>query len=203
MKRGVVVNLVYPLLANRSILKLLLVINIAGTIYGYYWYGWQLKETPAIFKIFVPDSPTASLFFVFVLIAFLFGKNWPILEAFAIVTLFKYGIWAVVMNILVLIVQGELEWEGYMLIFSHFAMAVQGVLYSPFYRFKWWHLIVAAIWTLHNDVIDYVFFMMPRYQMLDQYTPEIGYFTFWLSIVSLGIAYYFCIRPNRFKLSIK
>jgi uncharacterized membrane protein YpjA len=203
MKRGVVVNLVYPLLANRSILKLLLVINIAGTIYGYYWYGWQLKETPAIFKIFVPDSPTASLFFVFVLIAFLLGKNWPILEAFAIVTLFKYGIWAVVMNILVLFVQGELEWEGYMLIFSHFAMAVQGVLYSPFYRFKWWHLIVAAIWTLHNDVIDYVFFMMPRYQMLDQYTPEIGYFTFWLSIVSLGIAYYFCIRPNRFKLSIK
>lgn len=203
MKRGVVVNLVYPLLANRSILKLLLVINIAGTIYGYYWYGWQLKETPAIFKIFVPDSPTASLFFVFVLIAFLLGKNWPILEAFAIVTLFKYGIWAVVMNILVLFVQGDLEWEGYMLIFSHFAMAVQGVLYSPFYRFKWWHLIVAAIWTLHNDVIDYVFFMMPRYQMLDQYTPEIGYFTFWLSIVSLGIAYYFCIRPNRFKLSIK
>lgn len=61
---------IYPLLANRSFMTLLLIINIVGTIYGYYWYGWQLKETPAIFLPFVPDSPTASLFFVLVLVAF-------------------------------------------------------------------------------------------------------------------------------------
>ncbi|TDL76976.1 DUF1405 domain-containing protein [Neobacillus sp. YX16] len=194
---------IYPLLANRSFLLLLLIINIAGTVYGYVWYGWQLKETPAIFLIFVPDSPTASLFFVFVVAAFLLKKNWPLMEALAIVTLFKYGIWAVVMNLLVFFAQGELDWIGVMLIFSHFAMAVQAILYSPFYRFKWWHLIVTAIWTLHNDVIDYVFFMLPRYHMLNEVTPEIGYFTFWLSIVSVGIGYYFVIRPNRFKLELK
>lgn len=196
-------NWIYPLFANRSVIKLLLLVNIAGTIYGYYWYGWQLKETPAIFLPFVPDSPTASLFFVLVLIAFLFRKNWGLIEALAIVTLFKYGIWAVVMNILVYFVQGELDWTSYLLIFSHFAMAVEGILYAPFYRIKWWHLGVTAIWTLHNDVIDYVFFMLPSYQMLDQYTPQIGYFTFWLSILSIGIAYYFCNRPNRFTLKIK
>ncbi|CRK83911.1 DUF1405 domain-containing protein [Neobacillus massiliamazoniensis] len=192
---------IYPLLANRSVLKLLLIVNIAGTIYGFYWYGDQLKETPAIFIPFVPDSPTASLFFVFVLLAFLLKKNWPLLEALAIVTLFKYGIWAVVMNILVYFVQG-LDWQGYMLIFSHFAMAVEGLLYAPFYRIKWSHLIVAAIWTLHNDIIDYVFFMMPKYEMLDMYTKQIGYFTFWLSIVSLAIAYYLCIRRDRFQLKL-
>lgn len=196
-------NWVYPLLANRSVLKLLLVVNVVGTIYGYYWYGWQLKETPAIFLPFVPDSPTASLFFVIVLIAFLLRKNWPLIEALAIVTLFKYGIWAVVMNILVYFVQGTLDWTGYMLIASHGAMAVQGVLYAPFYRIKWWHLIVAAIWTLHNDVIDYVFFMLPSYHMLDHYIPQIGYFTFWLSVFSIGITYYFCIRPNKYTLSLK
>jgi uncharacterized membrane protein YpjA len=203
MKRGREVKWIYPLLANKSFLLLLLIINIAGTVYGYVWYGWQLKETPAIFLIFVPDSPTASLFFVFVVAAFLFKKNWPLMEALAIVTLFKYGIWAVVMNLLVFFAQGELDWIGVMLIFSHFAMAVQAILYSPFYRFKWWHLIVTAIWTLHNDVIDYVFFMLPRYHMLNEVTPEIGYFTFWLSIVSVGIGYYFVIRPNRFKLELK
>jgi uncharacterized membrane protein YpjA len=90
MKRGREVKWIYPLLANRSFLLLLLIINIAGTVYGYVWYGWQLKETPAIFLIFVPDSPTASLFFVFVVAAFLFKKNWPLMEALAIVTLFKY-----------------------------------------------------------------------------------------------------------------
>ena len=194
---------IYPLLANKSFLLLLLIINIAGTVYGYVWYGWQLKETPAIFLIFVPDSPTASLFFVFVVAAFLFKKNWPLMEALAIVTLFKYGIWAVVMNLLVFFAQGELDWIGVMLIFSHFAMAVQAILYAPFYRFKWWHLIVTAIWTLHNDVIDYVFFMLPRYHMLNEVTPEIGYFTFWLSMVSVGIGYYFVIRSNRFKLELK
>jgi uncharacterized membrane protein YpjA len=203
MKRGIGVKWIYPLLANRSFLLLLLLINIAGTIYGYIWYGWQLKETPAIFLIFVPDSPTASLFFVFVIAAFLLKKNWPLMEALAIVTLFKYGIWAVVMNLLVFFVQGELDWIGVMLIFSHFAMAVQAILYSPFYRFKWWHLIVTAIWTLHNDVIDYVFFMLPRYHMLNEVTPQIGYFTFWLSILSIVIGYYFVIRPNRFKLELK
>ncbi|WP_042457810.1 DUF1405 domain-containing protein [Neobacillus dielmonensis] len=194
---------IYPILGNRKVLILLFLVNIVGTIYGYYWYGYQLKQTPAIFLAFVPDSPTASLFFVFVLLAFLLKKNWPLIEALAIVTLFKYGIWAVVMNFLVLIVQGELDWTGYMLIGSHFAMAVQGVLYSPFYRMKTWHLVVAAIWTLHNDIIDYVFFMMPNYSMLDQYMPQIGYFTFWLSIASIGIAYFYCIRANRFKLEIK
>ncbi|MFP7297854.1 DUF1405 domain-containing protein [Neobacillus niacini] len=194
---------IYPLLANRSFLLLLLLINIAGTIYGYVWYGWQLKETPAIFLIFVPDSPTASLFFCFVLAAFLLKRNWPLVEALAIVTLFKYGIWAVVMNLLVFFVQGELDWIGVMLIFSHLAMAIQAILYSPFYRFKWWHLIVTAIWTLHNDVIDYVFFMLPRYHMLNEVTPEIGYFTFWLSVVSVGIGYYFVLRPNAFKLELK
>ncbi|WP_462412021.1 lipoprotein heptaprenylglyceryl N-acetyltransferase LhaT [Neobacillus sp. Marseille-QA0830] len=193
---------IYPILGNRTVLMLLFLVNIAGTVYGYYWYGYQLEQTPPIFLAFVPDSPTASLFFVFVLLAFLLKKNWPLIEALAIVTLFKYGIWAVVMNFLVLMVQGELDWTGYMLIGSHFAMAVQGVLYSPFYKMKAWHLMVAAIWTLHNDIIDYVFFMMPNYSMLNQYIPEIGYFTFWLSITSIGVAYYFCIRTNRFKLEI-
>jgi uncharacterized membrane protein YpjA len=194
-------NWIYAFLANRNILLLLLIVNILGTLYGYYWYGWQLAETPTKFLIFVPDSPTASLFFVFVLIAFMLKKNWGLIETMAIVTLFKYGIWAVVMNLLVLVETGELDWVSYMLIGSHLAMAIQGILYAPFYRIKLWHIIVTAIWTLHNDVIDYVFMMLPRYPVLDLYTPQIGYFTFWLSILSIGIAYYFGIRKNRLNLS--
>lgn len=193
---------IYPLLGNRYFLWLLLIINTFGTIYGYEWYGWQLEDTPTIFLAFVPDSPTASLFFVFVLIAFLLRKNWPLIEALAIVTLFKYGFWAVVMNLLVLNQTGELGLSGWMLVFSHAGMAIQGLLYAPFYRFKVWHLVVTGIWTLHNDVIDYVFFMMPRYSVLEQFTPQIGYFTFWLSVCSLFLGYYFCIRKNRFQLKI-
>lgn len=187
----------YVLLAEKRIICFLFLVNLLGTIYGYYWYGWQLKMTPKKFLIFVPDSPTASLFFIIVLLAFFLGKNWRLFEALAIVTMFKYGIWAVVMNLLVLKVNGHLPWQGYMLMISHFAMAVEGLLYAPFYRFKWKHLIIGSVWTLHNDVIDYVFMQFPRYEDLIIYVREIGYFTFWLSMLSIFIAYVLVLRPNR------
>lgn len=191
------INIIQYILSRKNFLFLLLLINIVGTVYGYYWYGDQLKDTPAIFLPFVPDSPTASFFFVFVLIAFLFKKNWPLFEALAIMTLFKYGIWAVVMNILTLIVTGYLPWQGYMLIASHLGMAIEGLLYSSYYRIKLKHLFIAAIWTLHNEIIDYVFLMYPRYGALDYYISQIGYFTFWLSILSIWITYYFGIKKTR------
>ncbi|MGE6258824.1 DUF1405 domain-containing protein [Heyndrickxia sporothermodurans] len=195
-------KLIYPILANRQVLIILFIINLLGTIYGYIWYEPQFKVTPTIFLPFVPDSPTASLFFTIVLFAFILKKNWPLFEALAIVTLFKYGVWAVVMNVLTLIVTGSLSWQGYMLIISHGAMAIEGILYSPFYRIKLKHLIIVAIWTMHNDIIDYVFMQYPKYGALDIYVKEIGYFTFWLSIISLAIAYYCSIRKNRLRLPI-
>ena len=190
-------HLIYSFFGNRTILWLLFLGNVGGTVYGYIWYEPQLAETPIHFIPFVPDSPTASLFFVFVLLAFLLNRNWPLMEALAIVTLFKYGIWAVVMNLLTLKMAGYLPWQGYMLIASHAGMAIQGLLYSPFYRMKVRHLIIAGIWTLHNDVIDYVYMQYPKYAELEQFARGIGYFTFWLSVVSLAVAYYFSIRKQR------
>ncbi|MCY8104338.1 DUF1405 domain-containing protein [Bacillus mojavensis] len=189
-------------LGQRTMLILVLAINFLGTVYGYYWYLPQLLETPARFLIFVPDSPTATFFFLFVLLAFLMKRNAPLFEALALVTLVKYGLWAVVMNILVLAVTGDLPWEGYMLIASHFAMAVQGVLYSPYFRFSLWHLVIAAVWTLHNDVVDYLFGMMPQYSMLSEYMTDIGYGTFWLSIFSIGLAFYLVISKKQTKLQL-
>jgi len=194
---------VYSILGNRAILKLLLFINVVGTIYGYYWYIPQLEDTPAKFLLFVPDSPTASLFFCFVLVAFLLKKNWPWMEALALVTLVKYGIWAVVMNILVFVVQGEIDLLSLMLLISHALMAVQAILYAPFYRMKAYHLIGAAVWTLHNDVIDYVFLMHPRYPTLNDYVLQIGYFTFWLSIFCIGLAYLLTIYKKSWKFTLK
>jgi len=184
------------ILRDKKFIFLLFLINFFGTIYGYYWYKSQLSITPDIFLIFVPDSPTASLFFTIVLLFFLFGKNVPYMEALAIITLFKYGVWAVVMNILTLLIEGSLSWQGYMLMASHAGMAIQGLLYAPFYRIKLRHITVAAVWTLHNDVIDYVFEMMPTYSSLTLYLNEIGYFTFWLSILSIFIAYWLTQRKE-------
>src|SRR5690625_3611625 len=158
----------YILLDKRFLLVLFL-INLFGTIYGFMWYESQLAITPTIFLIFVPDSLTASMFFTIFYLFFLFIKNTPYIEALDLTTLFKYGICVVVMNIFTLVVQGTLDWQGYMLIASDGAMAIQGILYAPFYKIKLRHLAVASIWLLHNERIDYVYGMMPIYHQLTKY----------------------------------
>ncbi|WP_432359038.1 DUF1405 domain-containing protein [Sporosarcina sp. UB5] len=191
-------NRIWFLLSHKSFLWLLLFVNILGTVYGYDWYMWQLKLTEPIFWIFVPDSPTASLFFLLAIIGWLIGRNFKLIEALALITLVKYGLWAVVMNLLTLYETGSIGWVGWMLIGSHFAMAVQAVLYSPLYRFSFRHIVIAGIWTLHNDVIDYVFGQMPIYYDLMKHMDKIGYFTFWLSIMCIVLAYaLFDIRKKR------
>lgn len=193
----------FQLLKQRSVLWTLLIINSIGTIYGYDWYRYQLADTPIHFLPFVPDSPTASLFFTFVLIGFIIGKNFGLFEALAAITLFKYGIWAVGMNIGGIAVTGQISIENMMLIFSHLGMAIQGILYAPFYRIKRVHYLLATIWTFHNDVIDYLFAMFPRYPPLYEYMSMIGYFTFWLSFVTCYLVYKLAVQRNRFTLDLK
>lgn len=183
------VDRIWFLLSHKSFLWILLFINLLGTVYGYDWYMWQLEMTDPKFWIFVPDSPTASLFFTLAIIGWLIGRNFKLIEALALITLVKYGLWAVVMNLLTMLEIGSLDPVGWMLIVSHFAMAVQAILYNPLYRFEFKHIVIAAIWTLHNDVIDYVFGQMPIYHDLMKHMQQIGYFTFWLSIACIALAY--------------
>ena len=176
------------LLFHKTFMWFLLVVNTLGTIYGYIWYMWQLEITEPIFLIFVPDSPTASLFFSIALFGWLINRHFKLIEALALITLVKYGLWAVVMNIWTQFESGSIGFVGWIIVVSHFAMAVQALLYIPMYKFKWIHILIAAIWTLHNDVIDYVFGQMPIYRSLSEHTQTIGYFTFWLSIACIVIA---------------
>lgn len=177
------------LINQRAFLTLLLIVNALGTIYGYYWYRGQLAATEPIYYIFVPDSPTASLFFCFAIVGWLIGKHFKLMEVLALITLIKYGLWAVAMNLLTFAETGYLEPDGWMLVASHFLMAVQAVLYLPKYHFTKWHVMVAAVWTLHNDVIDYLFGQMPFYRVINNYPSQIGYFTFWLSIACILLAF--------------
>lgn len=180
------------ILRNRTFLWMLFLVNFFGTIYGYIWYEAQLMQTPWYFLLFVPDSPTASLFFTIVIGGYLAGKRFPLIEALAAVTLIKYGIWAVVMNLAAGVTGPPISILSWMLIVSHAGMAIQAFLYLPYFRIKNWHFAAVALWTVHNDIIDYLFGMNPWVsRSLMPYINEIGYFTFWLSVASLAAAYYF------------
>lgn len=191
-------------------LWLLLWVNGLGTIYGYQWYGWQmtntLQEKAQWLVLFVPDSPTASLFFTFAIIYLLRdqytrtrkqntnsierGMLRGIIEALAVITSIKYGIWAVVM-ILAGNLQGDpFRWQHAMLIVSHLGMAVQAVLFARFFAFHRIHILIVAIWTLCNDIIDYRFGVYPSLpRLLHEFLPVIKMFTIALSFISILFAF--------------
>jgi uncharacterized membrane protein YpjA len=177
---------------NRSwFLWILIVINLFGSIYGFFWYENQLASTsPAWLRWFVPDSPTGSLLFTFFLIALLMGRSLPYLEAFAAVTNFKYGVWAVVMIFTGWVMGEDPHPTDYMLMFSHAGMAAESLLYYRFYSIKFRHIVMVAIWTIGNDLIDYSWDIHPWLPgTLAPFDFIVGIFTLWLSVFSLYLFY--------------
>ncbi|HAR7299348.1 TPA: DUF1405 domain-containing protein [Staphylococcus aureus] len=172
-------------LYQRSWLMMLLICNILGMIYGYIWYGEQLSHTPWQFKIFVPDSPTAILFLVISISLILIQKQNSIIDALAFVTLFKYGIWAVIMNILFIIEQGDITVNGLILMFSHSIMAVQAIYFYPKFKRSMIGISVAMTWVFLNDYIDYFHLQFPYYDFITTHVWQIGVLSCCLSVFGL------------------
>ncbi|ADQ77205.1 TPA: DUF1405 domain-containing protein [Staphylococcus aureus] len=172
-------------LYQRSWLMMLLICNILGMIYGYIWYGEQLSHTPWQFKIFVPDSPTAILFLVISISLILIQKQNSIIDALAFVTLFKYGIWAVIMNILFIIEQGDITVNGLILMFSHSIMAVQAIYFYPRFKRSMIGISVAMTWVFLNDYIDYFHLQFPYYDFITTHVWQIGVLSCCLSVFGL------------------
>ena len=172
-------------LYQRSWLMMLLICNILGMIYGYIWYGEQLSHTPWHFKIFVPDSPTAILYLVISISLILIQKQNSIIDALAFVTLFKYGIWAVIMNILFIIEQGDITVNGLVLMFSHSIMAVQAIYFYPRFKRFMIGISVAMTWVFLNDYIDYFHLQFPYYDFITTHVWQIGVLSCCLSVFGL------------------
>ncbi|MGX9797135.1 DUF1405 domain-containing protein [Staphylococcus aureus] len=172
-------------LYQRSWLMMLLICNILGMIYGYIWYGEQLSHTPWHFKIFVPDSPTAILFLVIYISMILIQKQNSIIDELAFVTLFKYGIWAVIMNILFIIEQGDITVNGLILMFSHSIMAVQAIYFYPRFKRSMIGISVAMTWVFLNDYIDYFHLQFPYYDFITTHVWQIGVLSCCLSVFGL------------------
>lgn len=177
-------------LRTKSFLWMMIIINFLGSVYGFYWYKDQLEQTPAYLRIFVPDSPTASSLFTLVLIAYLIGRSIPTLEAFAAVTSFKYGVWAVGVILAGAALGDQLVWQHYMLMISHGGMAVEALLYARFYTIQLRHIFYVAVWTLLNDLLDYTLKIHPWLaDQLEPYYITVGWITLCLSLFSLWLIY--------------
>lgn len=190
-------------LLNRNFLWLLFLINFAGTIYGYMWYEnqliWTIEYKASWMLPFVPDSPTASLFFSLSVLYLLFapqGNNafvrWSqlIINALAVVCSIKYGVWATAIIIAGAMQGDSLQWQSYMLMASHIAMAVEVILYARFMKLSTVSFLIATAWLLLNDTMDYSFGIYPWLpSTLQEHVGAVELFTYLLSLASLLAGY--------------
>ncbi|MFD2115938.1 DUF1405 domain-containing protein [Paenibacillus yanchengensis] len=189
-------------LMNRSFLWLLFWINFLGTIYGYIWYGGQLAYTaitePLWLLVFVPDSPTASLFFTITILFLLYPPStrykWitvvrQIVEGLAVVCSVKYGVWAVAIIFAGWFEGAPMYATDFMLIASHLGMAIEVLLYLRFMSVGKAGLLLATGWLLLNDTIDYTYGVYPNLPtQLHDNVSTVKWFTVTLSIISLFIS---------------
>ncbi|GAA3405115.1 DUF1405 domain-containing protein [Paenibacillus hodogayensis] len=185
-------------LHNRAFLLALFVVNVLGTVYGYVWYWDQIVSTVETMSpwlvLFVPDSPTASLWFTVSLGVLLFapkgiGSNGVgFIAALGAISSVKYGVWAVAMNAAVAY-QGEpLVWQEWMLIVSHLGMAVEALLFIGRFRVRGVHMLFALLLLFLNDWLDYHAGIYPwlRDILLDD-LGAIELFTWTMTLVSTAI----------------
>jgi uncharacterized membrane protein YpjA len=153
---------------------------------------------------FVPDSPTASLFFTIALLLLLYPPKGltgtlvrQLIEALAVVTSVKYGIWAVSMIVAGGYQGDTVNWKDWMLMISHTGMAVEALIYARYFSFRRM-LPVALLWTFANDMVDYsegVFPWLPS--VLDDDISAVQYFTMGLTLFSTAAAWLFGGRTRR------
>lgn len=89
------------------------------------------------------------------------------------------------MNILMFVEQGEVTINGIMLIVSHGIMAVEAIYFYPRFKVTMTGFLVALIWVLINDIIDYGFGQFPYYDFIASHTFQIGVLSVCLSISAL------------------
>lgn len=176
--------------------------NLLGTAYGYYWYKNQLIDNwvhgAKWSTLFVPDSPTATLFFVLVLGFILWSKSTsigngirPFIEAMAVMSSIKYGLWAVSI-LLVGAYQGvELGPIDFMLMGSHLIMVIQVIIYAQLMNYKIISIFTTGCIILFSDYVDYFYGVYPWLSavLLDDLV-QIRNLTVGLSLVSIVFTFY-------------
>lgn len=132
------------------------VADLAGAIAGYtYWYGSTILASPWYYWVFVPDCPLAATFMGIALLAYRFGRTWRLVGLLAAGMSVKYGLWTVVSWTIELSGGGPLGWEGITMAGTHSILLVQGLLLCCVLSYRWVPVLVASLYIVGNDLVDY------------------------------------------------
>lgn len=129
--------------------------NLAGTAFGFYYYSFQFSVTDPVMWPFVPDSPMATLFIAGSLALWKLDRHSETLAALAFFGCIKLGAWTPFV-LLVVEGQGDTYWAMYQfLVWSHLAMVVQAFLVHRYAELPVRAVAIALLWYGLNDVVDY------------------------------------------------
>lgn len=162
---------------KRWCIKIIMGVTAAGTLYGFYWYRWQLAETPVWLSPFVPDCPLASFYFLVICMFRLRAVRLHTLEQLAVFSAIKYGIWTVGVLLAQYIRGGALTANQLMLLISHIGLLGLGLVYWPQLNWSSRGITAAVLWHAANDAMDYGVGVHP-------YLPEAVSLSFatWLAV---------------------
>ncbi|MFB6130082.1 MAG: DUF1405 domain-containing protein [Salinigranum sp.] len=132
------------------------IVNLVGTAFGFWFYGFQFSVEPVVMWPFVPDSPVATLFIALALLSWRFGRTNDYLCALAFFGCIKLGLWTPYVLLVFKSGFSYLSWPMYNFLFwSHLSMAVEAFLLYRISDFPVRAVAVAAAWYGANDVVDY------------------------------------------------
>ena len=134
-------------------------VNFFSSLYGYYWYHWQLMATTRWLWLFVPDCPLAATLMAVALGIYLFtGQRWSWFHFLTYAILLKYGFWTVFVFTLYWAAGGKsYSFEYIMLFVSHIGMLAEGMVFLgsvPRLPRYWW---LAAGWSAVDVYFDYFY----------------------------------------------
>ncbi len=144
---------------HRNLIILLILVNLAGTIYGWYYYKFQLMVSNPILWPLITDCPNASLFFAMAAYLIYSKRKKDDFTFFASANMVKYGIWT--MAILMYHRDYFFAPERYLLysgIFvTHLFLVLEAIpLKNTISSISRRGLAVTFLWLLINDFFDYV-----------------------------------------------
>lgn len=170
-------NLVWPIVA----------INLLGTAFGFYYYGFQFSRTPVEMWLFVPDSPVATLFIALALATWKLGhpREWLIaLAFFGNIILGGWTVWAH------LAFWAEFSYlhpaMRQFLIWSHAAMVLQAFVLHRIGEFSPGAVAVATAWYALDTTVDY--FVPVRGDLHHTFLPAAREETAFLGATALNTA---------------
>ena len=133
----------------------IVLVNLAGTAFGFWYYRFQFADTPVVAWPVVPDSPLATLFIALSLAAWRLDADRPWLHALAFFGCIKLGAWTPFVQLVVNGQGATPTWLYQFLIWSHAAMVVQAFLIQRYGEFPVRAVAVALAWYGLNDLVDY------------------------------------------------